>query len=110
MMLDDFAADWQAEPGALRLVRQGVADLLEALEDLGLIRRRNAETGIDDADDERRRRAATARHVTEPASVNLTAFEIRLMTTWIKRSRSPVITGRSGATSLIRRQALLLEE
>ena len=42
----------------------------------------------------------TARQVTEPASVNLTAFEIRLMTTWISRSRSPVTSGRSAATSL----------
>ena len=51
-MLDDLPADRQAEAGALRLVGQRIADLLEAFEDLGLIGRRNAETGIDDADDE----------------------------------------------------------
>src|SRR5688572_10314796 len=32
-------------------------------------------------------------HVTEPLSVNLTEFEIRLMITWISLSLSPVIPG-----------------
>ena len=37
------------------------------------------------------------------APVNFTAFEIRLITTWMRRSRSPVTTGRSGATSFTSR-------
>ena len=41
----------------------------------------------------------SARQVTEPTSVNFTAFEIRLITTWISRSRSPVTAGSPGATS-----------
>ena len=35
----------------------------------------------------------SARQVMVPASVNFTALEIRLMTTWMRRSRSPVIAG-----------------
>ena len=53
VMLDDLAADRQAEAGALRLVGEGVADLLEPLEHLRLVRRRDAHAGVDDAHDER---------------------------------------------------------
>ena len=35
-----------------------------------------------------------------PDGVNLTAFEIRLITTWIRRSRSPTTGGRSSATAI----------
>ena len=52
VVLDDLAADRQAEAGALRLVGERVADLLEALEHLRLIRRRDAHAGVDDADDD----------------------------------------------------------
>ena len=51
-MLDDFPADGQAESGALGLVGQGVADLLEALENLRLIAGGNADARVDDADDD----------------------------------------------------------
>ena len=40
-----------------------------------------------------------AEHVMVPVGVNLTAFEMRLMTTWIRRSRSPVTGGRPSGTS-----------
>ena len=52
VVLDDLAADGQAEARALRLVGERVADLLEALEHLRLVRRRDAHAGVDDADDD----------------------------------------------------------
>ena len=44
--------------------------------------------------------ASRAAHVMEPDGVNLTAFEMRLITTWIRRSRSPTTGGRSSATAI----------
>ena len=46
----------------------------------------------------------SARQVIVPASVNFTALEIRLMTTWISRSWSPVTGGRSAAICFSRRR------
>ena len=110
VVLDDLLADGQAQARALRLVGEGVAHLLEALEDLGLI-------GRSDAHSRCRTRSTTispprrsARQVIVPASVNFTAFEIRLITTWIRRSGSPVTLGRSAADPLLEVQALRLEE
>jgi hypothetical protein len=39
---------------------------------------------------------ARALTVIEPVGVNLTALEMRLMTTWMSRSRWPSMLGRSG--------------
>ena len=45
-----------------------------------------------------------------PASVNFTGLEIRLMTTWMRRSRSPVICRQAGVDLFLQAQAFLLEE
>ena len=50
VVLDDLAADGQAEAGAARRVGEGVAGLGEGLEDLGLIVRGDADAGVDDRD------------------------------------------------------------
>ena len=92
MILDNLLADGQAEAGALGLVGEGIADLLEFLEDLGLVGRCDADAGVRDADDQFAALPG-AEQVIEPASVNLTAFEMRLMTTWMSRSWSPVMDG-----------------
>ena len=47
VVLDDLAADRQAQPGALGLVGERVADLLEALEHLGLVVGGDAHAGVD---------------------------------------------------------------
>ena len=52
VVFDDLLADGQAEAGALGLVSERVADLLEALEDFGLVGRCDADTGVTDADDQ----------------------------------------------------------
>ena len=46
MQRDDALGDRQAEPGAALLARDRVVGLLELLEDLGLIRGRDAGTGV----------------------------------------------------------------
>ena len=65
----------------LGLSVKSVADLLELLEDFRLIGGSNANSGVDDADDQFLVHAGERSKVMEPESVNLTAFEMRLMTT-----------------------------
>ena len=67
VVLDDLPADRQAEPGALRLVGERVAHLLEALEHLGLVGGRDAHAGVDDAHDELAVLRRAARQVTDAA-------------------------------------------
>ena len=52
VVFDDFLAYGEAEPGTLGLVREGIADLLEFLEDFGLVVGSDADAGVRDADDE----------------------------------------------------------
>ena len=52
VVFDNLLADGQPEAGAFGLVGQRVAYLLELLEDLGLIGRRNADAGIRNADNQ----------------------------------------------------------
>lgn len=52
VVFDDLFADGESEAGALGLVSEGVADLLEFFEYLGLIGGSNADAGVFDADDE----------------------------------------------------------
>ena len=52
VVFDDFLADGQAETCAFRFIGESIADLLELLENFGLIGGGNADAGIGDADNQ----------------------------------------------------------
>ena len=87
--LDELPTDREPEPRAAETARGAAVRLREALEDLGLALRRDADAtatrtvacvGVSDA---------RVSIVTEPASVNLMALPTRFISTWRTRTGSP---------------------
>ena len=99
-MLDDLAADRQAESGALRLFGHRVAGLAEFLEDDLLVLGADARPVVRHRDAQRSPRSSHSSTTTRPlsGSTNLAALDSRLISTCTRRSRSACDDGTSAGS------------
>ena len=98
--LDEPLADGEAEAGAARALLER-AELHELGEQLGQLLLGDAGAGVLDRDDDLARRPCARRISIEPLSVNLTAFEMMLVTTWRRRRSSARACGDGDSMSIL---------